>query len=195
MKRALLVFGPESSGTRLVARALVAMGADGDAGNAQRLDADPIHLQPGDCSKLDLRRLDEAGGIIVWRRSFPHGVRSGTEAGRWLRVPEVLAAVAGRGYAPHVVVTVRDPHCVVESQARRFGLSREEARANLRRAYREIYGGLAAAGEIPFTVCCFESLILNGTGPLQELGRELGLPLPIPPDFPIEDADARYYSR
>jgi hypothetical protein len=194
MKTALLVFGPESSGTRFVTRALVAMGAEGDDTHAQRYDGRPVHLLPGDASLLDERSLDQAGEILVWRRSFPHGVRSARDDHRWPRVAEILTTLLRRGFSPHVVVTVRDQHCVVESQVRRFGIAREEARANIRRAYREIYLGMATGHHaIPSTVCCFESLILHGTDALAHLGRELGLPGEIGSGFPIRDSDGAYF--
>jgi hypothetical protein len=79
---------------------------------------------------------------------------------------------------------------------RRFGLSREEARANIQRAYGEIYLGMAMSRlAIPSTVCSFESLILHGRGALAHLGRALGLSGEIRGDFMIQNSNDPYFRK
>jgi LPS sulfotransferase NodH len=45
-KRAFLVLGPESSGTRLMTKLLMVAGCYGDDGHVQRLDRDPLPNVP-----------------------------------------------------------------------------------------------------------------------------------------------------
>src|SRR5581483_9496380 len=94
-KRAFLVLGPESSGTRLVTRCLIAAGCQGCGDHAQDLDAS----------------LDGAADLIVWRRSLPHG-------SLWPDLREMLLALRSHGYAVQVLVTVRSHYCMVRSQIR-----------------------------------------------------------------------------
>ena len=60
MKRAFLVLGAESSGTRLVTRLLIAAGCHGDGGHQQPFDKWQAASSPFD-----------GKDPIVWRRSYP----------------------------------------------------------------------------------------------------------------------------
>jgi hypothetical protein len=68
-----------------VTEVLVAMGADGDDGHAQRFDGEPIHLEVGDCSALDLGQLPRPA------RSWSGGAASPTGC--------VAALTPNAGYA------------------------------------------------------------------------------------------------
>lgn len=67
MSKAILVFGPESSGTRVTARLFINSGFYGQDSHSQNTDA---HLDT-----LKLPQFIEENGIqnIVFRRSVPHG--------------------------------------------------------------------------------------------------------------------------
>lgn len=191
MNRAFLVFGPESSATRLITGALIALGCTGDDGHVQRFDGDDVNSRAGDANAIDLVALRNAPPPVVFRRSFPHGVRSGSDAQRWLRVAEVIGRFRDCGLEPHVVVTVRESECVVRSQVRRFPVTREVAMANIERAYREIFAGILAAG-VGFTVVPYESLVAGGSDAIRRLGAQLGLHAESVPALEVFDANAKY---
>ena len=197
MKTCYLVFGPESTGTRMLTRALIRMGCTGDDGHAQRLDRYPHHRIEADCTALNTRALAEMNThAVVWRRSFPHGVRSGSDRQRWPRVADIIQSLQSVDVTCHVIITVRDLPCTLRSQVARKGISAQRSRQNIRRAYADIFAGIATVGPtVPFTLSCYESIILNGEACLVALAKELGLTWPAAPDFEIIDADCAHYSR
>src|SRR4051794_21761910 len=92
--RSLLVFGPESSGTRLFTRVLLSAGCWGDGGHDQRLD----------------RSFAGAGPMLVWRRSFPH-------FREWPDAAAMMDRLRAHGYEDvRVYWTMRDLECSVKSQ-------------------------------------------------------------------------------
>lgn len=196
MRTCFLVFGPESTGTRLLTRALIHMGCEGDAGHAQRFDRYPHHEIEADCSAIDTEAVAAVRDACVLRRSFPHGVRSAADWQRWPRVTEMISAIRSLDVSCHVLVTVRDVHCTLRSQVARKRISEERSRHNIRRAYGEIFAGIAAAAPaVPFTLSCYESIVLNGESCLAALAAELGLSWKPNPGFPILDADQAHYAR
>ena len=159
MKRAFLVLGPMSSGTRLATEILCRAGCEGDHGHSQRLD-----------------QHDPTGTPIVWRRSFPHGKR-----GEWPAIHALYRRLSlVHGYQVRGVVTVRDPGPMALSQLQRHPRhveSRADAQAQIARAYCEIWMQLDALA-IEATVCVYESLVLNPEHAQRALLRRLGLPVP-----------------
>ena len=151
-RRAYLVLGPESSGTRLMTRILIAGGCTGDDGHAQRWDA----------------KLPEGVSPIVWRRSVPHG-------GYWPDVERCIAALKVRGYQVTVVVTMRDWWAVIRSQVAVGHVeSEEQALTNLRNAYRLIFSGLLAH-PVDYVVVGYEGLAQRSETVLAWLSKRLGL--------------------
>jgi|SRR6185437_5417078 len=100
-KQAFIVVGPESSGTRLLTRCLVAAGCHGDAGHEQPFDDNPGQL---------------AGkGRVVWRRSAPHGFGK-TRKIRDLEA-ELLQPLRDHGFQDvRVFALIRNHYCMVRSQ-------------------------------------------------------------------------------
>lgn len=96
MRRAFFVLGPESSGTRMLTKALMECGAYGDSSHEQRLDT------------LD---FDEAPDLIVFRRSVPH-------AGIWPPIRGLIRKMEKAGYDVTPIVIVRNPHYTALSQVR-----------------------------------------------------------------------------
>lgn len=126
--------GPESSGTRLTAGLLRAAGCRPVA-IVGRDDGPDVPLE---------------GQPPLVRRSMPHG-------DRWWTIEEMLAALEVDEV--HAVVTMRDWFAMAESQvARRLAADVDAAFANIRRAYREIFTGLASAA-VPFFVSSYEAMV------------------------------------
>ncbi|TWT35198.1 hypothetical protein KOR34_00860 [Posidoniimonas corsicana] len=148
---AILVMGPESSGTRLMTSLLIDAGCYGDATHRQRID-----------------RTIPQSGPIVWRRSFPHG-------DGW---PDAVAAIRrlqSSGYIAKAVVMTRDWHCVVQSQLeRRHATDAETALARLQDSYRRIYQALCETNIFYINVS-YESLILNGGAAVSQALANFGL--------------------
>lgn len=128
MKLAYFVVGPESSGTKLMARVLCECGCYGDSGYSQRLD--------------DLR-FQEAPGRIVFRRSLPHG-------GKWPPLYRLTKLMDAAGYEVLPVLMLRDWQILARAQVRAGHAQDEnEAHSNIVRAYQLI---LSAFGQTIVTV-------------------------------------------
>jgi hypothetical protein len=173
-QRAVLVMGPESSGTRLATRILVAAGCQGDDGHEQRWDAGlPVRIPS----------MPE-GAPLVWRRSVPHG-------GRWPDLVTWIQWVRTRGYAVQAVVTTRDWRCMVESQVQ-TGHVRTPGQAtnNIERAYDCIFGALGLA-LAPFVTLSYESLVQRPERVQRWLAETLRLPRV--PQVPVCDGNEKYW--
>ncbi len=169
MGKAYLILGPESSGTRCVTRILLDAGCHGGAGHEQEFDrAPPRGVSP-----------------VVWRRSIPHGKE-------WPDITRMVNVLKANGYEVKAIATTRDWHPAIESQlkARHVG-SREEARANLRRAYPFIFWHLAET-KIPFWVVSYEALVARPKKVVGKLMEALGLP--VPGKIEIFDGNEKYYA-
>jgi hypothetical protein len=174
--KAFLVVGPESSGTRMVADALISAGAFGQSGHDQELD-----------------NLDFSGrpNLIVLRRSVPHG-------GGWPDLARIVRSMAEAGYAVYPIVTYRDKDFCIQSQLRvareiteQLGVphlvSEPVARANYYQAYKHIFKHLAASGRLPI-VCQYESFV--DSAEFRALFfAQLGLPCP---QLQLYDANLQY---
>lgn len=165
--RAFLVVGPESSGTRLMTKLLIAAGCEGDDGNEQRWDEG---LPQGD--------------QVVWRRSLPHG-------GVWPDLDEVLWGLNGRGYQVLFLVMSRDWHAMGDSQVQAGHVSdMETALKHIRDAYSRICATLTITG-YPFEIVNYETLVRPGGEAVARLMERLGLTIVRPVD--IYDGNAKYY--
>ena len=155
-KRAILVLGPESSGTRLMTRILI------DAGCAGSDD----HVQPFDA------RLPDRQDLIVWRRSFPHNRK-------WPNVIELVDRLEKHGFSKvRAVVTMRDWYAMCCSQVAAGHVeSIHEALMNIQWAYGEIFGGLRYVN-VPYVVCHYESLVQRSWPVVSYIMDFLGLELP-----------------
>ena len=137
-KRAFLVLGPESSGTRLVTRCLLAAGCQGWGDHEQGFDSS----------------LDDAGELIVWRRSLPHG-------GQWSDLRQMLLALRQRGYDVRVLATIRSHYCMVRSQLRaRHVQTPREAERNISEAMCRIVG-FVAESNLPVRWVPYEEVVHN----------------------------------
>jgi len=138
-RRAFLVLGPESSGTRLWTRILMMCGCYGDGGHSQRLDSLALPDEP----------------LLVWRRSLPH-------AKQWPNVQAMARKLREGRYTVHALVCMRDWWALLRSQVRNGHVeSVEDAATNAQEAYRRIFAGLGKAST-SYTVCSYESLAQRG---------------------------------
>lgn len=131
MKTAYFVLGPESSGTRMLAQAFVAVGCFGDGGHEQRMDD-----------------LDFTGrpNTIVFRQSLPHG-------NGWPDCPRIIGSMASAGYVVQPVLIVRDKDHTVRSQrARKHAIFSRQARRRITDALDFAYRQLAGVGQTPLVI-------------------------------------------
>lgn len=165
-KRAFLVVGAESSGTRYMAKVLVTCGCEGS----------DQHEQPFDHS------LDGAGKLIVWRRSLPH-------AGDWPNLQHMIQTLRQRDYDVAAVVTVRDTEAIVASQLRApHTSSREQSLQNIQSAYTKIFSALAET-KLPYELAIYEAMA-SDAAVLPAMLRRLGLNAAELP--PFVDGNAKY---
>jgi hypothetical protein len=137
MKLAYLVLGPESSGTRLMTRILMACMYRGDGD----------HVQAWDRGLPDLPR-------IVWRRSAPHG-------SVWPNVSQLVRELRQRKFDVRAFVMHRDWHACAASQvAAGHVKGRGEAFANIKHALTYIPAELLMLS-VPFECVYYDMLGLE----------------------------------
>lgn len=150
-RRALLVLGAESTGTRLLTRMLIAGGCVGDDTHEQRWDKEVPARQP----------------LIVLRRSVPH-------AGEFVRVDAFVKRVRVWGYQAEALVIWRDFRAAARSQVVSGHQPTEQAAAAmLERAYARIMTGLTATA-CRWTGVSYEALLSSNCR--IDLFKSLGLP-------------------
>lgn len=165
-RRAFLVLGPESSGTRLLTRIFINAGCYGDAGDVQRLDEGLT-----------------GESMIVWRRSVPHNRA-------WPDITEMIADLRAAEYEVQSIVTSRDWAAMTQSQASAGHVpSPEAAIENLWRVYPFITGQLAAH-HVPYFMVSYDSLVQRPAKVLRWLSRQTGTTLPV---VEIYDGNAKWY--
>lgn len=170
-KRAYLVLGAESSGTRLVTRLLVGAGCHG---------SDEHFDQP-----FDAGVPEDGPDLVVWRRSVPHDGEISSLGG-------MIHELRGVDYNVMAVVTVRDLYATSLSQVNaRHVPNTEMAEAHVRIAYRHIFAALMAH-LVPYVIVPYESLVLHGQQAIIRLYRHLGLGIPNAIEH-IYDANEKYY--
>lgn len=168
-KRAFLVMGPESSGTRLMTQLLIAAGCDGDGDHWQRWDEETPEAP-----------------LIVFRRHTP-----ANRTPPWADDNDVIRGLQDLGYTVHVVLITRDWHSTIISQVEApHAASVEEAIEKIRNAWRRIFANLQP--DVDFDVVSYESLVMRPAGTVRFLFQRLGLPAPDPMPR-IYDGNEKYY--
>ena len=121
MNRAFLIFGPESSGTRMLTEYLIrCTNAFGDWTHSQCLDrAENFnHLKPD--------------SDIVWRRSLPH-------SGIWADIPTMSRFVATKGFTSIAIGIIRASTPTIASQLKNKHINTiERGQDNYNRAVEHI---------------------------------------------------------
>jgi hypothetical protein len=152
-KRAFLVIGAESTGTRLATKILMENGCVGDNTHHQ-----PFDKKPGEIQKHHL---------VVWRRSFPHN--------------EVFPNIKGlvnllKGFRVTVVVTIRDWYTTSKSNVR---VSRahnlDDAYARVGDAYLRIFQQIID-NNLHYVMLNYDSLVLEPENTQKTFLANLRLP-------------------
>ena len=169
MKRAYLVVGAESTGTRLMTQILISMGCAGDSGHNQRWEGG---------------KLPEEEEAVVLRRSVPHRKQ-------WPDLAGMVNRLRGRGYRTQAIVTVRDPFATAASQIKAgHTRSQTEAMANISQAYGHIYQQLVHV-RCPVLPVPYEALV-NEPDLQRRLARFLLLDDVEPVD--VYNGNAKWYA-
>lgn len=169
-KRAFVVMGPPSSGTRLLTRLLIAGGCVGDGDHVQRWD---YEAPEGDL--VVLRRHQPTGRLPEWAEQ--HG--------------NVITALQAFGYTVVGVIITRDWHCTVQSQlAAPHAADVEEGRQLNMSCWRNIF--LNLPDDVDYEIVSYESLAQRPQQVVDVLYRRLGLTSAEPVES-IEDANGKYY--
>jgi hypothetical protein len=171
MKTAVLVLGPESSGTRMMTEAFIRLGFFGDAGHEQSLDNLDFSATPA---------------RIVLRRSLPHN-------NIWPPLQDICRALRQGGYRNIIpVLIVRDKEITIQSQCSPKNghvATERAARTRIEYAVPYAYTELAAADLVPVVVN-FEPFI-QYPGVRKLFFRNLGLD---EPHMTFRDANRKYRS-
>ncbi len=174
-KRAILVLGPEASGTRLATRILVKAGCVGDDNHVQRLDWWP----------------PDGASPIVWRRSLPH-------MKIWPDLGQMIRELRHGGYMVSAVVTDRLTEPMATAQARDHVKNRTVARGNIVRA-RVRLGILdnPQGSAMPVYRLQYEDLVADPTDTIQQLIDAVGIPnapaaAKIASEVNVYDGNAQY---
>lgn len=169
-KQAFVIVGPESSGTRLMARLFIAAGCYGDDDHRQRLDA-----------VIDGEKCKESP--IVLRRSYPY-------AKKWPELRHVKEKLEFAGYQVRVVLVVRSLLFTALSNHRAMHTkSMSKALTRSTEALRCILSQLAET-RAPYLWVTYESLVRRPEQELTFLFEWAGLPAPL--DVEIFDGNAKY---
>lgn len=164
--RAFFVLGPESSGTRLATSILINAGCYGSADHIQPLDR--LLGMDEDERKSFLLTLASPDTPTVLRRSIPHDNS----------IPSFSAlSVAFYPRIPHVIVTFRDFHAMVQSQLtnQQHAKDRAEAEHNIALAYRTIFRSVPRS--VSITTVSYEALVLD-PGAQKRFIESVGLCVP-----------------
>lgn len=149
MKKAFIVLGAESSGTRLMVKVLINGGCKGTSDHFQDFDHQPIK-----------------GDYIVWRRSVPHNHQD-------VYLDEMLRRLSE--YEITIIVMVRNWDALEKSQIAAPHVScLAEAQYNIPKAYKSIFEQLIKL-ELDYILIPYESLILNPVLVQQKIYERFGL--------------------
>ncbi len=148
-KPLVLIWGPESSGTRLIKELLLANGYDGAPGHQERWGNNPdqFHLPPP----------EEQAAIPVWRFSYPMG-------GKLVDANYLLDFIAQAGYEPKVIITVRDMY----PQSMSAILNHYGRRQTVASCYKRIFTAINER-DLDFWILTYESLTTYGLPVLQSV--------------------------
>jgi len=172
MKRAFVVMGMVSSGTRLMARIMTAAGCvgDGNHDHTQRWDTQ----QP------------EADLIVIRKHRPVPPIRPS-----WTKYPNVVQSLRHIGYEVHAIIITRDWYCSVESAlAAPHVETKEEGYGMAMMLWREMI--IDMPRDTPFTIVSYESLVQRPRQVVTQLFKHLGL-TQIHDIEAITDGNEKYY--
>jgi len=172
-KRAILVMGAVSSGTRMLTRLFVAAGCNGDGNkdHTQRWDTEQPH-----------------GDLIVWRRHVPT-----RRTPKWAIHENAIYALQSLGYDVHAVIIVRDWFPTVQSALKANHRPNKAAVEEMNReVWRLMFRDLPS--DVPFTVVTYESLIQRPQQAFYALCDHLGIERPSSFEA-IEDGNEKHFQQ
>ncbi len=138
MKRAFVVLGPESSGTRIVTQAFISLGCFGNSGHRQTLDR---------------MKLSNAKDDIVWRRSVPHGKHMPI-------LEDLFKNILEHNYTLYPILVWRDKNCVMFSQLKRGLSTLSKGKMKVYKATNHIYSALINMKLLPYVIN-YEALVTH----------------------------------
>lgn len=165
MKEAILIVGPESSGTRMLTEAFVRLGYFGDFGHSQRLD--------------DMRFVGNPDRIVL-RRSMPHDAE-------WPNLAEIIRRMQDASYYVRPVLIWRDKDCCRLSQAANHNHAHETSSSNIPEAIERMFAEFAAVRLWP--VCAYLGAFVKYREVRTEFFRRFGEHAP---DMEFFDPDRKY---
>lgn len=167
MKKAFIIVGPESSGTRMLTRLFVESGSCGSDQHDQLFD----HVFPS------------SEDNIVWRRSIPHG------GIKEPNVEEMYKHLVDKGYSVILIIINRDIICTVNSQINNNHVSTEiDSIKNIQDSFVFIFD-LIKKLNIKYFLINYESLILHKTWTIQNLSKLINFELI---DFDIKNENIKW---
>ncbi|MHC4698498.1 MAG: hypothetical protein ACYTFA_17330, partial [Planctomycetota bacterium] len=172
-RRAFVVTGPEGSGNRYLTKLLVSAGCWGKGKTEQPVDEDE--------DGFSLKLPDPLPELLVFFRSVPHALE-------WNLLRKNLQELRGAGYETTVLIVIRDPEFLEQSQIRsKHVTSTDQARGQIGLAFQQIFAACYATGAevipIPYSS-------LGRAGFTDWLSERLRLPRV--PGVPFVDGDAKY---
>jgi len=171
-RQAVLVLGPESSGTRLVTRIFLAAGYWGDGDHAQRLENG---------------ETPPPSRNIVWRKSYPHGEN-------WPNAVELARDLRDKGFEVHAVVVMRDSYCCTRSQrARGHSNDKLKSRDAYRKAMLQIFKQVSEALLVSWITVSYSELILRGARAAKKLVEQINPYAKLDFTEKIVDENLKYY--
>jgi hypothetical protein len=169
-KRAFVVMGPPSSGTRLMTRILIAGGCDGDGDHVQRWDDE---LPTGDL--IVIRRHQPTGRLPEWAES--HG--------------NIITALQAHDYTVIGVIISRDWFCTVRSQILAPHVPNIEIGRQLNMGcWRNIF--LNLPDDLDYEIVSYESIMMRPYKVIHQFYDRWNLQ-PTEPLEPIVDTNEKYY--
>jgi hypothetical protein len=123
MKKAVIVVGAESSGTRFITNLVINHGYYGDSGHHQEIDK----ILFSETFKNFSKKHDK----IVIRRSYPH-------AGKWPSISRIYKRLDKFGYSVIIIVTHRNWFTMAMSQLDRRSKQPKFVSKNIPKAYKFI---------------------------------------------------------
>ena len=175
-KRCFIVVGPESSGTRLVTRLLIAAGCEGDATAHGKLENDgwPQHYDVND---------PKGETPIVIRRTLPYHPNR-----VWPDMEELIARIEGCGYEVLLIETARQQDSMVASQLwNRHIKDAKQGKTEIKRAT-----GILDSLNQDKAVVSYEGLVDDPEGAIAQLYKVCKLRPPKNLTEDIYDGNAKY---
>lgn len=167
MKRAFIVVGPESSGTRMLTEIFVRSGCDGVSDHVQEFDTNPPLEQKN----------------IVWRRSVPHGGVKNPD------IDYMFDYLKNKNYNVTFIVINRDIFCTVKSQVKNEHTKTEsESIKNIQDSFLFIFDFIKKSN-IEYFLINYESLVYQKINTLQNLSNLINFKLI---DFDVKNENLKW---